>query len=653
MKKKSMLDIEVKGKRVLLRTEFNVPIQDGVIMDDSRIKASLPTIKNLLERGAAVILLTHLGRPKGSPDPLYTAAPIAAHLSTLLDQPVTFIPYDSEEAIAQKAAQVKPGQLALLENLRYWSGEESNDRAFAGFLASLGQVYINDAFGAAHRAHASTAGIARFLPAYAGLLVNKELEALGGVVHSPKRPLMVVMGGSKVSDKIGVIENLAGHADYIFFGGAMANTLLAAQGKNLGASKIEGDKLDMALAMMDRVAQTPCKLVYPVDLVVAEAFAPDAAHKVVEADQVPEGWMALDIGPATVALWQSLLAKAGTIVWNGPLGVYEMSAFAKGSNGVAQAMAQTKAVTVVGGGDAVAAVKAAGFAAKMSHLSTGGGASLEFLEGKSLPGIEVLIPAQRQPILAANWKMHKTQEEAAQFIQEFKAFLEGHPEIGDRAQMLICPPFTAIESLAREIKTSRLPVQWGAQNMHPKTHGAYTGEVSPVMLKTLGCSHVILGHSERRQIFGEGDAFINEKVLAALEHDLIPILCVGETLEERQEGRTQEVCWGQLKGGLEKVPAAAVCRMVLAYEPIWAIGTGVSAQTLDAQETIQSLRQWIAEHYDEETAAAVRIQYGGSVKGENVTEYMAQPDIDGALIGGAGLDPKGYGAIVTGALPVK
>lgn len=390
MTRTSLQELDLQGKRVLLRAEFNVPMKEGKILNDTRIRAELPTIRYILEQGAGIIILTHLGRPKGKPVPEMSVEPVAGYLSQLLGQPVTFIPYGPEESIAAAAASLEPGQVALLENIRFWPQEEKNDVAFSRFLASLGQVYINDAFGTAHRAHCSTEGVGHFLPAHPGFLMEKEISALEGAINNPKRPLVVVMGGSKVSDKIRLIENLAEKADVMLFGGAMANTLLAAQGLDMGSSKVESDKLGMTRDMLADVAKKDCQLLFPQDLVVADRFAEDAETKIVSANQVPPGWMALDIGPATVASWQDIFRKAGTIIWNGPLGVYEMPAFAKGSNGVARAMADSPAVTVVGGGDAVAAVKQAGCGDKMSHLSTGGGASLELLEGKKLPGIEIL-----------------------------------------------------------------------------------------------------------------------------------------------------------------------------------------------------------------------------------------------------------------------
>ena len=390
MAKKTMRDLDLKGKRVLLRSEFNVPIKGGKVGDATRITAELPTIRYILEQGAGLIIMTHLGRPDGKPVEEMSVKPVAEYLSEQLGVKVGLIPYGTESSVSEAAAKVAPGSVAMLENARFWPQEEKNDPDFSRFLASLGDVYINDAFGAAHRAHCTTEGVGRFIPASAGFLMEKEIAFLQKAVDDPVRPLVVVMGGSKVSDKIALIENMAGKADYLLFGGAMANTLLAAKGNDMGASKIESDNLVIAREIMARIEGGVCKVAYPLDVVAADAFSEDAATRTVACDEVPAGWMALDIGPATVESWAAIFAKAGTIIWNGPLGVYEMPAFAGGSAAVAKAMAASGATTIVGGGDAVAAVTQAGFGGQMTHLSTGGGASLELLEGKKLPGIEIL-----------------------------------------------------------------------------------------------------------------------------------------------------------------------------------------------------------------------------------------------------------------------
>ncbi|MBR3301357.1 MAG: phosphoglycerate kinase [Firmicutes bacterium] len=390
--KKTVKDIDVKGKRVICRCDFNVPMKDGVITDTNRITAALPTIKYLLENGASVILMSHLGRPKGKPNPDYTLKPVADKLSELLDLNVIFADADAvvDDSVRAEAKYLEPGQVMLLQNLRYRAEEEANDPGFAKDLASLADIYVNDAFGTAHRAHASTAGVADYLPAVSGFLIEKELQFLGEAVNDPKRPFVAVLGGSKVSDKIGVIENLIEKADTIIIGGGMAFTFVKADGYNVGTSLCEEDKLDLARELKKKAADKGVKLMLPVDAIVADKFAADAASKVVDIKEIPDGWMGLDIGPKTAKIYAEEVKKAGTVVWNGPMGVFEFEAFAGGTKAVAEAMAASDATTVVGGGDSASAINQFGLEDKITHISTGGGASLEFLEGKVLPGVAVL-----------------------------------------------------------------------------------------------------------------------------------------------------------------------------------------------------------------------------------------------------------------------
>ena len=394
--KKTVRDIDVKGKKVLLRCDFNVP-QDkktGEITSDKRIVAALPTIRYLLEQGAAVIACSHLGKPKGEVKPELSLAPVAKRLEELLGKSVIFAGDVVGEDAKAKAAALQPGQIMLLENLRFEKGEEKNDPAFAKALADLAGadgVYVSDAFGTVHRAHASTAGVADYLPAVSGFLIQKELEIIGGALANPKRPLVAILGGSKVSSKIGVINNLLEIADTIIIGGGMAYTFAAAQGGKIGTSLLEADWEDYANEMVKKAADKGVKLLLPVDTVVADAFAADAKSQVVPAGEIPDGWMGLDIGPKTVELYTNAVADAGTVIWNGPMGVFEFPAFAKGTEAVAEALSKTDAITIVGGGDSAAAVEQLGYADKMTHISTGGGASLEFMEGKELPGVACLL----------------------------------------------------------------------------------------------------------------------------------------------------------------------------------------------------------------------------------------------------------------------
>ena len=394
--KKTVKDIDVKGKKVLLRCDFNVPMAkdgSGAITDDKRIRAALPTIQYLLEQGAAVIACSHMGKPKGQVKPELSLKPVAARLGELLGKDVILAADVVGPDAAAKAAALQPGQVLLLENTRFEKGEEKNDPELAKAMAAMAEVYVSDAFGAVHRAHASTAGVADYLPAVSGFLIQKELDFIGGALANPKRPLVAILGGSKVSSKIGVINNLLEIADTIIIGGGMAYTFSAAQGGKVGDSLLEEDWKDYANDMVKKAADKGVKLLLPIDTVIADKFAPDADSKVVKAGEIPEGWQGLDIGPETVKLYCGAVADAGTVIWNGPMGVFEFPAFAKGTEAVAEALSKTSAITIIGGGDSAAAVQQLGYADKMSHISTGGGASLEFMEGKELPGVACLLDA--------------------------------------------------------------------------------------------------------------------------------------------------------------------------------------------------------------------------------------------------------------------
>lgn len=389
MEKQTIRDIDWQGKKALVRVDFNVPLtEDGQISDDSRISAALPTINYLLEQGAAVILMSHLGRPKGEPDPRYSMRVTAEHLSSLLETGVTFIDAVTGDKAEAAAAKLPSGQILVLENTRFDSRETDNDPAMAAELAKLGDVYVNDAFGSAHRAHASTAGVAAHLPAVAGFLMERELAYLGDALEKPKHPFVALLGGAKVSDKIGVIEALLGKVDAILIGGGMANTFLAAEGYNMGKSMVETGALETASRLMRKGAGV---IYLPVDLRVATEFAGDAENKIVSIQDVEPMWMALDIGPATIAHYANRLAGARTVVWNGPLGVFEFPVFAQGTAAIAELLAGLRNVTtIIGGGDSAAAVRQVGVEESMSHISTGGGASLEFMEGQELPGVAAL-----------------------------------------------------------------------------------------------------------------------------------------------------------------------------------------------------------------------------------------------------------------------
>ncbi len=388
MNKKTVKDIDIKNKRVLMRVDFNVPMADGKVTDDKRIRAALPTMQYVLDQNASLILMSHLGRPKSASDSQFSLRAASEVLSTLLARPVKMAPDCVGPEVETMAKDLKPGEVLLLENTRFHPEEEKNDLDFAKRLASLGDVYVNDAFGSAHRAHASTEGVARFLPAVSGFLMEQELEYLGRAVANPEHPYIAILGGAKISDKILVVETLLAKCDKLIIGGGMANTFLAAQGLNMQDSLVEESSLETAKAIMAKSAD---KLILPVDAVIADKFAEDANTQIVDVGEIPAGWRMLDVGPKTVSVYQAALSGAKLVVWNGPVGVFEMPKFAEGTYALARMLAESNAVTVIGGGDSASAVKKAGVAKQMTHVSTGGGASLEFLEGKELPGVAALM----------------------------------------------------------------------------------------------------------------------------------------------------------------------------------------------------------------------------------------------------------------------
>ena len=390
--KKTVKDVDVRSKRVLVRVDYNVPLDaNGNVSDDKRITASLPTINYLLEQGARIILCSHLGRPKGEVKKEFSLAPVAKRLKELLPNVNIYFASDciGEEA-QQKAAALKDGEILLLENLRFHKEEEKNDPEFAKKLASLAEIYVSDAFGTVHRAHASTAGVAAYLPAVAGFLIGKELSIMGGALENPERPFVAILGGAKVADKIGVITNLLNKCDTLLIGGGMAYTFFKAMGYEIGDSLLDAESIDLAKQLMETAKAKGVKLLLPVDTVVARAFAADAEHMTVAANAIPAGWQGLDIGEKTRELFAAEIKNAKTIIWNGPMGVFEFPEFAKGTEAVAKACAECGGTTIIGGGDSASAVKKLGYADKMTHISTGGGASLEFLEGKVLPGVAAL-----------------------------------------------------------------------------------------------------------------------------------------------------------------------------------------------------------------------------------------------------------------------
>ncbi len=640
--KKSVEDISVAGKRVIVRVDFNVPLdkQTGQITDDKRIRAALPTIRYLVQQGARVILVSHLGRPKSGPEARFSMKPAADRLAELIGQPVTLASDVIGEDARTKAAALRPGEILMLENVRFHKEETKNSPAFARELASLADIFVNDAFGTAHRAHASTAGLANFLPAVSGYLIQKELEVMGNALANPKRPFVAILGGAKVSDKIGVIENLIDKVDTLIIGGGMAYTFFVAQGHSVGNSLVEADKVEIAKALLEKAAARGVNLLLPVDNVVANRFAADAEAKVIPSDEIPDGWMGLDIGPATIELFAGAVRDAGTVVWNGPMGVFEFERFATGTREVARAISESKAISIIGGGDSAAAIELLGFADKVTHISTGGGASLEYLEGKVLPGIDCLMDKNpRRTFAAGNWKMNKgVPAEAVKLLGELL------PKVADAAaQIAVAVPFTALPAALEATAYTNIKV--AAQNCHFEDAGAYTGEISARMLAEMGVPYVIIGHSERREYFAETDETVNKKVKAALNWGVRPIICCGESLAQREAGETFTLIERQIRAAFAGIPAEKTHLITIAYEPIWAIGTGKVATDEQAQEVCAFIRSLIAQIYDQPTADAIRIQYGGSVNAKNAAGLFAQPDIDGGLVGGASLKAEDFAVI--------
>lgn len=638
MDKKTVRDLDVAGKKVLVRVDFNVPLNDkGEITDDTRITASLPTIQYLLEQKAAVILMAHLGRPKGQVKPELSLAPVAKHLGKLLGKKILFAPDCVGEAAQAAASKLKPGHILLLENLRFHKEEEKNDMEFAEKLASLADLYVNDGFGVSHRAHASVEGVTHFLPAAAGFLLEKEIQYVGQAVTNPLHPFVAIIGGAKVSDKIGVISNLLDKVDTLLIGGGMANTFLAAQGYKMGKSLVEEDKLDLAKELLAKAKKNKVNMLLPTDLVMAAAFAPDAEHVTEKVKNLNQAYMALDIGAETSKAYAEALADAKMIVWNGPMGVFEMDAFCKGTEAVAKAVAKSRATSIVGGGDSVAAIEKLGLAKRITHISTGGGASLEYLEGKVLPGVAALDDLRRK-MIAGNWKMHKTVSEAVELAEDI--VMETN---GSLNEVVIFPPFTALETVADAIDGKH--VGYGAQDLHWEDKGAFTGAVSGAMIADICAEYVLVGHSERRTIFGENEKIVASKIIAAYRNGLKPMLCVGENLAEREAGKTARKINMQLKSALRVISAEDAENLVVAYEPIWAIGSGKAATPEDALEVCTLIREKIGKIFTPDIARKVRILYGGSVNEKNAASFNLS-GIDGVLVGGASLKADTFAAIV-------
>ena len=643
MDKKNIRDINLKGKKVFLRVDYNVPMDENLnITNTKRIDATLDTLKYLLDNGAAVIIGCHLGRPTEAREPKFSTKPIAKKLSEILGKEVKWAEDCIGEPAEKAAAALQPGEILLLENLRYHKEEKKNKPAFAKKLAALADIAVNDAFGMAHRAHASNVGITHFLETASGFLMEKEINYIGKTLENPARPFVGIIGGAKVSDKIGVISNMIDKVDTIIIGGGMAHTFDKAKGYEVGTSLLEADKVELAKELLKKAEEKGVKVVLPVDLVVANKFAADAEFKTVPVDQCPADWMGLDSGEKTSEEYVKALEGAKTIIWNGPMGVFEFDNFAKGTLAVAKAVADATekgAISIVGGGDSIAALKKTGLSGKISHISTGGGATLEYLEGKVLPGIDAIDGVGRTPIIAGNWKMNNTIKEGTALVEELIPLVKNPP-----CRVVVCPTATALSAVAKAVKGTNIHV--GAQNVHWEAKGPYTGEISTGMLNEIGVDYVVLGHSERRDYFGETDEGVNKRAKAAFNAGITPIICCGESLEIREAGTYIDHVVKQINAALEGFTPAEVKKLVIAYEPIWAIGTGKTATFEQAEEVCKAIREAVAAKFGQESADAIRIQYGGSVKPATIKDLMKQPNVDGALVGGASLKAQDFSAIV-------
>jgi triosephosphate isomerase len=649
--------LELKGKKVLVRCDFNVPLSDDLkIRDDKRIVDALPTIKKVIKEGGKLILMSHFGRPEGKIVPEMSLKPVAERLGELLKKKVTLAPDCIGDEVKEIVSAMKNGDVVLLENLRFHAEEESGGEEFAAKLAELGDVYLSDAFGVCHRAHASVAIIAKYFSNVAsGYLLKNEIEYIGGAMKDPKRPLATILAGNKISSKIDVIMKLIDISDKIFIGGGIANTMLLAQGIEVGKSLVEADKVEVAKEILKKAEQKGTKILLPPDMLCGKEFKNETELKYCDTDKQDKDWIAMGIGPKTVQNYKDELADCKTVIWNGPMSVFEFPNFAKETFEIAQIIADyTKnngLISIIGGGDTAAAVKAAGLDAQYSHISTGGGAAMEYMEGKKLPGIACLTPAgfdgRRKFLIAGNWKMNKTPQEAIRFAKELKKAMPND----DNVEIMAAPVFNSIWPVYAELKKTHIDI--GAQDVYWENSGAFTGEVSAGMLKLTGVKYCIIGHSERRQYFHETDETVHKKIKSVLKEGLVPVICVGEKLEQREAGMENDVVRAQIKGALAGIELNDFLNIVIAYEPVWAIGTGRTATPEQAQEMHEYIRGILKNLYGEVFAASTRILYGGSLNAANAKDLLSRPDIDGGLIGGASLKKDDFKAIAEIARGIK
>ena len=642
----SIREADLAGRRVFLRADLNVPLERDVVADDTRLAAVIPTIIHLLQGGASIVLASHLGRPKGEPDSKLSLEPVAQRLGELLGKRIHFAPDSVGKRVESMAAGLKPGDILLLENLRFHAGEKAGDLHLAEQLAALAEVYCNDAFATSHRAHASMSGVPGCMGGgYVGLLVERELEAFEEAMEQPRKPVTLLMGGAKVSDKVAVLEHLVPRVDRVLIGGAMAFTFLRAKALDTGKSLVEEDLVGTAARIMEMAESQGTELLLPPDFMAARS--PDEAQsaETVDADAIPDHLAGLDVGPKTIDLFSRAILDSGTVIWNGPMGMFEVEPFDRATRQLAEVVAEATeqgATTLIGGGDSARAVAEAGCARRVSFVSTGGGASLTLLQGEELPALRPLregIPPLRY-FIGGNWKMNGTPEGGLSFLE---ALSQGGSTCLP-ADVVIFPPFTLLSGMAS--KAWSAGVTLGGQDLYHEAKGAFTGEISAGMLADAGCCWFLAGHSERRHVLGEDDRVVRRKLEAGLRAGLRGVLCVGELLEEREEGRTEEVVRRQIEAALKDLDCWSPGNLVVAYEPVWAIGTGETATPEEANRVHGLIRQWLAALAGDAYARETRIVYGGSVKPDNALEILAGTHVNGALVGGASLKADSFGEIV-------
>lgn len=632
--------LDVQGKTVLLRTDYNVPIKDGVVHDDFRIRASLPTIQYLLDKHCRVIILSHLGRPQGKAAEEFSLRPVAKRLTDLVRKKISFA-----KTIA--AAKESNDDIIMLENLRFDPREEANDANLAQELASLADVYVDDAFAVIHRAHASIVGLPKLLPSASGLLVQQEVQSLGGVMNKPEEPFLAIVGGLKVADKIDLLEQLITKANALFVGGVMANTFLASQGIAIGASLFEDEELAEAKRLLAKARRNNVRVILPSDVVVTKEIKAEALSQTINLSDIASDDIIVDIGPRTIKMALDVIKKGGTVLWNGPLGVDEIPEFAKGTLKLARGIVTSKAYSVIGGGDTADVLDKAGLHKKFSFISTGGGAALEFLAGKDLPGIVALeqvpeaktvennVVKNQKPakLVVANWKANTTLSQAIKLAEASNQLAKKYPQ----THLVICPP-TIYTSLLRHGLGS-LYLDFGVQDISRFEVGTHTGEL-PASLAAQVASYAIIGHSERRAQH-ETDKQVSTKVMRALQAGLQPIICVGDRLIDKQHGHANRRVHDQLESALRNVTAEDLNQVIVAYEPVWAIssgdGHGNVASPHEVAKMVTHIRLFLQSRFGNQSAN-VRVLYGGSVNSGNYQAYTTIKGIDGLLVGGASLD---------------